>query len=220
MSLKRHYPDFAWSGNKVQPNEIDRYEVYSTSFRAPVISWFGTALGDGTAGDKDLTIVNKLAPYPTSVEARFVGASGTTKGTLTVTGKDQFGVTINETFSLASGSAGTVEGTKVFMEISAGSAELGTASGSVVVAAGTSGTTTLLGLPIKIAGSTDLKLLTWSLGDVQTSAGGATGTVDFYAVPAMDAIKAVGPCSGTVSFTAWVKTSFDFDVDKVDYSNF
>jgi len=220
MSLKRHYPDFAWSGNKVQPNEIDRYEVYSVSFRAPVISWFGTAVGNGTAGAKALTLVNKLAPYPTSVEARFVGAAGTTKGTATLTGKDQFGVTISETLSLASGSAGTVIGTKVFMEISAGSAELGTAAGSCVIAPGTAGTSTLLGLPIKIAGSTDLKLLTWSLGDVQTSAGGATGTVDFYAVPAMHAIKAVGPCSGTVSFTAWVKTSFDFDLDKVDYSNF
>lgn len=220
MSLKRHYPDFAWSGNKVQPNEIDRYEVYSLSFAAPVISWFGTAIGDGTAGDKDLTLVNKLAPYPTSVEARFVGAAGTTKGTATITGKDQFGVTISETLSVASGSAGTAVGTKVFMEISAGSAELGTAAGSCVVCPGTAGTTTLLGLPIKIAGSTDLKLLTWSHGDTQTSAGGATGTVDFYAVPAMDAIKAVSPIVGTVNLTAWIKTSFDFDVDKVDYSNF
>ena len=220
MSLKRHYPDFAWSGNKVQPNEIDRYEVYSLKIEAPIISWFGTVVGDGTAGDKALTLVNKLAPYPTSVEARFVGASGTTKGTATINGKDQFGVSISETLSLASGSAGTVIGTKVFMEISSGSAELGTASGSCVVCPGTAGTTTLLGLPIKIAGSTDLKLLTWSAGDVQTSAGGATGTVDFYAVPAMDAIKAVAPIVGTVNLTAWIKTSYDFDVDKVDYSNF
>ena len=220
MSLKAHYPDIAFSGNRVQPNEIDRYEVYTLNIKAPVISWFGTAVGDGTAGYKALTLVNKLSPYPTSVEARLVGASGTTKGTCVINGKNQFGVSISETLALASGSAGTVIGTNVFMEISSGSAELGTASGSVVVCPGTAGTSTLLGLPVMIGGSTDVKLITWSTGDVQTSAGGATGTVNFYAVPRVHAVKAVGPISGTIDMTAWVKTSYSFPLDKSDHCNF
>jgi len=220
MSLKAHYPDIAFSGNKVQPNEIDRYEVYTLNVKAPVISWFGTAIGNGTAGYKALTLVNKLAPYPTSVEARLVGAAGTTKGTCVINGKDQFGASISETLSLASGSAGTVIGTKVFMEISSGSVELGTAAGSCVVAAGTAGTTTLLGLPIKLGGTSDVKLLTWSDGDTQTSAGGATGTVGGFVNYAMSAVKAVTPISGTIDMTAWVRSSYEFDMDKSDYSNF
>ena len=220
MSLRAYYPDVAFSGNKVQPNEIDRYEVYTVNIKAPVISWFGTAVGDGTAGYKALALVNKLAPYPTSVEARLVGGAGTTKGTCVINGKDQFGVSISETLSLASGSAGTVIGTKVFMEISSGSVELGTAAGSCVVCPGTAGTTTLLGLPVKLGGTADLRLLTWSSGDTQTSAGGATGTVGFYVNTAMSAVKAVGPISGTIDMTAWVKTSYDFPLDKSDHSNF
>jgi hypothetical protein len=209
MSLKSYgeLPGFAFSGDKVQPNEIDRYEVYTLNIKAPVISWFGTAVGDGTTGYKALTIVNKLAPYPTSVEARLVGAAGTTKGTTVINGKDQFGVSISETLSLASGSAGTVVGTKVFMEISSGSANLGTAAGSVVVCPGTAGTTTLLGLPIKLGGTSDVKLITWGAGDTQTPAGGATGTVGGFVDKDMSAIKAVASIVGTVSMTAWVRSS-------------
>jgi hypothetical protein len=222
MSLKSYggLSGVAFSGMKVQPNEIDRYEVYTVNIKAPVISWFGTAVGNGTAGYKGLTIVNKLAPYPTSVEARLVGAAGTTKGTCVINGKDQFGNSISETLSLASGSAGTVIGTKVFMEISSGSAELGTAAGSVVVCPGTAVTTTLLGLPIKLGGTSDLKLLTWSAGDTQTSAGGATGTVAGFANVDMSAVLAPAAIVGTVAFTAWVRSSYDFNLDKNDYCNY
>lgn len=183
MGLKRHYPDIAFSGNKVTPEEIDRYEVYQIVNPSYSSTWFGTWPVAGTAATGTLVVINAIADYPRNLEFALAGSAAGMTGTATIYGYDQFGRYQNEALTFAGASnGGTVVGTKVFASISAGTLAFGTAvgNGTARLGVGTLGTTTLFGLPSKIGGTTDVKLLTkgGSVGALTVNGGTVAAFVD------------------------------------------
>jgi len=164
--LKRHYADIAFSGNKVTPDEIDRYEQYVIMKPTASESYIGTVDPGTVAGT--FVLDNTRLDYPRNLLFAITGPAGGVGGTVTVTGKDQFGVTINETLTVASANGGgTVAGSAVFAEVSLGTYDPngGDNQGTPTlgVAIGTSGDdlTAKFGLPSKIGGTTDIKAITW-----------------------------------------------------------
>lgn len=165
MPLKRHMPDVQFSGNKLTPDEFDQDQQYVITKPTASTGWFGTA---ETASDGTVVAVNTYADYPRNVRVAITGVSGGMGGTVTVTGKDQFGVQHTEAIGFASADGGgTANGTTIFGEVSQMAHELdglgGTAVGTIAVGvqSGTSATGPIFGLPAKLGGTADLKFGTW-----------------------------------------------------------
>ena len=87
--LSKHYPDITFSGNKVQPNEMDRYEIYHIVNPGTTKSWWGTAPVSGTADTQAFVVVNAMAGYPRNMTFTMAGngTSVAVKGTALVNGK-------------------------------------------------------------------------------------------------------------------------------------
>jgi hypothetical protein len=190
--LKKFYPDFRFSSNRVTPDEIDRYEQYVVENPSIDSKWFGTAVGTSTQSPT-FGIINAYADYPRNIRYALVPASGSTAGgTVKVTGLDQFGNVISEQAGLAAtADGGTVIGTAVFSKVTAAVGTLATmnaGNGTFSIGVGTAGTTTVFGLPTKIGGSTDIKNLTGSFNGVGTS---TAGTFVFGGTPSSAASTAV-----------------------------
>ena len=169
MSLSKHDPSFQFSGNLVDPNEIDRYETYPIIKPSASLTFFGTA--EDATGTGALTIDQGRADYPRNLRLGITGVAGGMGGTVAVVGKDQFGSAITESIGFGSAAGGgTAQGSLVFAEVTSaavtGLAGLGgTAIGTIQLGAAisTSGdaTTAKFGLPVKIGGTTDVKRATW-----------------------------------------------------------
>src|SRR3990167_3489410 len=194
----------------ITPDEIDNYVVYNVI--NPTISnvWVGTRKS-GTADVKAVTLTNAILDYPRNLEFSIAGSSVGMAGTLAVTGRDQFGSVISESFGFGSAdNGGTVVGTKVFAHYTTGTVTFGTfagANGTAQLGVGTSGTTALFGLPVRLGGTTDVKLLT------RTNATGAQtvngGTIAAFVNVPMSAVASPADTSCSYSFTAWVKPTFN-----------
>lgn len=192
--LKKHYADIRFGGNKVSPDEIDRYEQYTVINPSIDAQWFGTVAGTQTQTGRVMVAINSLADYPRNVRIAYLGASGSvvnlSSGTLN--GKNQFGVTISESYAgTPAADGGTIIGTAVFAEVTSGTFNMGTGdpgAGTVKVGVGTAGTTTVFGLPTKIGGTTDIKRITGSFNGVGTS---TAGTFVFGGTPSSAAATAV-----------------------------
>src|SRR3990167_3081799 len=192
MSLKRAQPGlrFALSENAVQPDEIDAYEQYVIAFPSYDLKWFGTWPVAGTAATGTLVLINAIADYPRNLEFVLAGTGVGMAGTATIYGTNQFGGSVNEAFGFGSAdNGGTVVGTKIFAQISAGTLLFGTAvgNGTAKLGVGTLGTTTLFGLPAKIGGTTDVKLVSKGGSVGMLTAGG--GTIAQYVDLPQHAIK-------------------------------
>jgi len=211
MPLKRHYIDFqAQSGNKVTPDEIDRYEVYTVV--NPAIR--ATFLGSATAGTVSQAVTvglgNTRLDYPRTVAAVFSG-SASVSGTMTVTGKDQFGVTRSESFGLAQGTqtAGTAHGIIPFAQVSAASVAMGTGvsgTGTVSLGVAIAGTAALFGLPAKIGGTADVKSITWTQDGLAVALNG--GTIGAYVGTANHTFRGTETLAGTMSYQVWYKPTY------------
>ena len=196
----------------VTPDEIDRYEVYTVINPATlnVNQWFGTFPVGGTSSLGTMVVVNAISDYPRNLEFSVTGTGAGMAGTLTATGRDQFGSVIQEVISIGTASnGGTQPGTKVFAQITNGTINFGTAvgNGTARVGLGTTGTTTLFGLPFKVGGTTDLKLLSVVAGTGGVSVNGGT-IAAFINVP-QSAILAPVTTTGTMTITAWVRPTFN-----------
>ena len=192
MSLKRDIPGlrFDLKSYAVQPDEIDRYEQYVIAFPSYSATWFGTWPVAGTAATGTLVLINAIADYPRNLEFVLVGTGVGMAGTATIYGTNQFGGSVNEAFGFGSAdNGGTVVGTKIFAQISAGTLLFGTAvgNGTAKLGVGTLGTTTLFGLPAKIGGTTDVKLVSKGGSVGMLTAGG--GTIAQYVDVPNHAIK-------------------------------
>lgn len=182
--LKKYFPDVRMGGNKVTPDEIDRYENYYVVHPSVSDTFYGTVSTAVTTGAA-IVFTNVRADYPRNILFTMLGVAGGMGGTAVVNGKDQFGVTIQETVSFGSAAGGgTVAGTKVFSQLTSGSvtgvvglggtavgtAKLGVASGTA------SGIANLFGLPVRVQAVGDVKTLTWVNNGTVTAVNGGTIT--------------------------------------------
>lgn len=221
MALKKFYPDVRFGNNKVQPDEVDRYEQYIVMNPSISSTWFGTAVGTSTQSPT-VGLINAIADYPRNIRYVIGVTSGSTGGgTITTTGKNQFGSTVTETVAIpVATNGGTVIGTQVYAEVTAASATLGTmnaGNGTVQLGVGTAGTTTLFGLPTKIGGSTDIKAIRGSFNGVGTSTAGTFvfgGTPSSAAQTTMHAFRApLDVAAGTVHYSVTFRPTFNAEND-------
>jgi hypothetical protein len=217
MSLKMHYPDIAFSGNQVEPEEMDQYTVYSVNRPYPaaaagsITQWFGTAAGTSTTSPT-YGVINLKADYPRNLRMVITCAAGSTKGgTAVFTGKNQFGYNQIESLGIAvAADGGTVVGTKVFAEVSSAVVTMGTSNagvGTVSVAGDVVGTTALFGLPVRLGGTTDVKNICWVQNGAPVSVNG--GTIAAFVDVPTSSIKAVKTVDGTTYCQVWVKSTAD-----------
>jgi hypothetical protein len=212
--LAEHNPEFLFAGAQVTPNEIDRYEHINTGILSVSPTWIGTAAGGTSTQVKALVIINKLLDYPRNLLYSCVGTNDM-GGTWVVNGKDQFGNSITETVANGTVAAGTpafaVAGTQIFAEVTNGTFTyitdaVGNGSARLGVAIGTAGTTAFkLGLLTKIAGSTDVKAITWIKENVPTTLNG--GTIGAYVDAVNHAFTGSAIMAGTEAYKALVKPS-------------
>lgn len=211
--LKRSDYGIAVGGNRITPDESDRYEVYqvvnpSTALLGPL--FVASAGTSGTADVVAAVINNKYPDYPRNVQFALAGSAAGMTGTLTLNGKDQFGSTITEAFTFAGASnGGTVAGTKVFGQFTSGTLAYGTAAGVGTPSISfVPGTACLFGLPVRIAATTDVVHYGMSAGTGPISVGGGTaiGSLISTAVHAFRPFAAFG---GTTNFNVWIKTTYD-----------
>ena len=209
--LGEHFPEFQKGADAaVTPVDIDRYEVYSII--GPMMGTFslGTVVGTQTQA-KTLVFDHVLADYPRNVEVKILPAIvSVAGGTFVLSGKNQFGEVISETFSIASAAnGGTAVGTKVFANFTAGTGTMGTGdagNGTVTVYPASTGTTALFGLPTKVAGSTDLKMLTMGSTGVAKAVNG--GTIGAFIDTTVHAIKAPNTITTPAANTTWIQALY------------
>ena len=214
--LKKHQPEIRFSGNLVTPDEIDAYTVYTVVCPAVVNASVGTAVGTSTqARAIGFASGSRFLDYPRNLRVVVSVASGSTKGgTLAVVGKDQFGQAISESLAVAvAADGGTTEGTKVFMEVTAGTFTFGTANagnGTCEVGCGIVGTTALFGLPVKLGAAANIRRYNWTANNVSVPVG--TIGADQYDLT-LHAVKAWKTMAGTEAFQVWVKSTYNAEYD-------
>lgn len=186
MALKNHEPAIPFAGEKITPDEMGYDQFYMVINPSIDSSWFGTVSGTQTQTGKVLVLKCAFADYPRNLRLTYVGASGSVVNlaTGTINGLDQFGSTISETYAgTPAADGGTIVGTAVFSKVTSGTFNLGTGDagpGTVSVGVGTGGTTTKFGLPSRLGGTTDIKLITGAFNGVGTS---TMGTFVFGGTP-------------------------------------
>ena len=211
INLKAHHPDIAFGGAKVGADEVDFYHTYHIN--CPSVN--ATAVATAAVIATTVTLVENLSALmdcPRNLRLQLAGGttSGTYGGTIVVTGLDQFGNAISETFSVATAvNGGNAIGTKVFAKFTAGT---GTLAGDTAIATanlgyGTAGTTTLYGLPFKIGGTGDIVNIAWATSHVihpiKSNRLGSLVNVGMHAV--------CGPVdnAGTALGVIWAKSTYD-----------
>lgn len=209
--FKISQPGLRFAAEKISPDEIDRYEVVTIQ-PGTQNSWFflGTS---GTADTPALVLAQRLADWPRNLLFSITGSSVGQAGSLDVNGRDQFGSPISETIGFGSAdNGGTTSGTKVFRQVDSGTIRYGTfagANGTSRLGFDVAGTATLLGLPVKIGGTTDVVSI--AVKNMTTAIGSSVngGTIAAFVNVPMHAIKSPTPLNGTQAIVAWVKTTFD-----------
>ena len=178
-ALGDHFPAFQkGAGGAVSPADQDEYKQF-------VFANIATgALGTRTnAAAGAFVFDNVLLDYPRNIHLIMLGEAAGMGGSAIVYGVDRWGNAINETFTIGSANGGgTVAGTRIFTKITSGSITSidgggGTAIGTCTIgyAVGTSATAKMwLGLPTKIGGTADVKMLTYIKNFVVTPLGGGT----------------------------------------------
>lgn len=210
-SLKKNFPELQFGGYKVSPDEVDRYEQYVILNPTTSATWIGTASGGTSTQAKAYVLTNVRLDYPRNLSVSVTGTANI-GGSAYIVGKNQFGVTINETIGFGTAAAGTPaaanEGTKVFASVSAGTfTYAGVGNGSASLGVGTTEGSVVFGLPTKIKSTSDVKLITWSKENVVTTFGG--GTLAAQVSTAQHAIVGTAALGGTESYVVLFKTTYD-----------
>ena len=209
--LKRNEPALMFGGAQVTPDEIDQYTVYQVVNPGTSAAWFGAPAAGSLSGVKAIVITNAISDYPRNllVTVAATGSVTAIAGTATVNGKDQFGSVISETIvASAAAATATGQGTKVFAQITSGTYSYGTNSVAGTATIGFStGTSTLFGLPVKIAGTKDVVLLSHNAGTGVVTVNG--GTIGAYVNATMHAIQPAATLTGTEAITVWVESNYN-----------
>ena len=164
IGLGKHEPYLAWGG-KIQPSEIQdvKQAVYLKVAGSDSAILNACALGSVTSATGTITL--GYPDYPRNLMVSFKETGGTVaKATATVTGKDQFNKVISEEYACLELGTVSVTGTKVFGQITAISAVVGSyGTGAVDLRVGypVGAASAKFGLPNKISAATDVKRVTW-----------------------------------------------------------
>lgn len=195
----------------ISPDEIDRYETTTMCPSGAVTALIGTTAVGGTSAVSAVVAVSALPDWPRNVEFAVTGTGAGMAGTLVYNARDQFGSIYQETLAVATASnGGTVSGTKVMAQFTSGTVSFGTAvgNGTTRIGLGTVGTTALLGLPYRLGGTTDVKMLSWTVGTGAVSVGG--GTIAAFVDVPNSAIKSPFNIPvGSTTITVWSKPTFN-----------
>ena len=209
--LKGHLHALNVSGGHfaVTPDEIDRYEVFNFVNAGTVANWWASAGTSGTADTVALAIINRIPDYPRSVQFALAGSAAGMTGTLDINGRDQFGGSITEALTFAGASnGGTVAGTRVFAQVTGGTLRYGTAAGVGTPAIGfVPGTACLLGLPVRLQGTTDVVHIGMAAGTGAITVNG--GTIASFVNSPMSAVRAPAALTGTQAISVWVTPTFN-----------
>ena len=159
--MSKNFPGFAHDLTRVKPRDIDE-EIQYCIIKPGCGTAAVVADTDGSAAAGTFAV--NEPDYPRSIAVAWCDASGTTLvGTAIISGKNQFGDVISETFVNTSGGTTHVQGTKVFGYF--GTCTLthanGAAGDTITVGYGTALGTARFGLPNKVSGSADVKRVTW-----------------------------------------------------------
>lgn len=206
-------------GVKISPDEIDRYEEYTVINPSIDSQWFGTADGTQTQTGRAVSVINGYADYSRNLRIVYIAESGSVANLSsgTINGKNQFGVTISEAYAgTPAVNGGTIIGTAVFSQVTSGTMNWGTGdagAGTVKIGVGTAGTTTVFGLPTKIAATSDIKRIRGSFNGVGTSTAGTFvfgGTPSSAASTAVHGFKAPRDVqAGTIVYSVLYKPTYD-----------
>lgn len=180
--LKKHMPDVRFSGNKVTPDEQDKYTRTYIIHPTASATWFGTAAA-GSAGEAvAFVMLNQQADYPRTPLVTVTNSSGSIcVGSAYIVGTDQFGKTLTETIALSGTQTTLKAGTGIYKTITAGTVTYGTATeedgtATLGVAIGTtSGQVARFGLGQKLGAAGDVKMITWINNG--TATGLSAGTI-------------------------------------------
>lgn len=175
--LERDLPGFANRQFRVTPDQLDRYETYQVTYPTTSATWFGTTTVGTALTARALVLINRTADYPRNLAASVTG-SADIGGTFVVNGYDFYGNVISETLTIGTtANGGTTAGTNVFAVVTSGTFNLNATSvgnGTPRLGVDTIGTTVKFGLPARIAGSADVKAITWLANGTNTTVNGGT----------------------------------------------
>ena len=209
--LKIHYPDVAFSQNKVTPDEMDMRHQYAVLKPSIGTAAVGTMAAGTVSGA--MTLVNVACDYPRNLLFTVVGPAGGVGGTCTIVGKDQFGRTQTESIAFASANAGgTVAGTAVFDTVTSATyypnGGDNTSTATLGYAFGTAAALKFwLGLPIKIAAAGDVKRITYIKNGVVTALTG--GTISTYVSTTTHAICGTEILAATSDYVVDILSSYN-----------
>lgn len=207
--LKDRFPEFAFGGYKVSPDELDRYELVYVLNPQTSATWFGTTAAGTSTEAKAMVVDNRLADFPRNLSGGVAGSSDM-GGVWVVNGKSQFGETISETITIGTAAnGGTTAGTKVFSSVTSGTFTFATAIGSGTPKLGvvTAGASVIFGLPAKVAGSADVKAITWVNNGTPTAING--GTIGAYVNSSVHGFRGTADVALTDRYMVWYKPTYD-----------
>jgi len=221
--LKKHEPSFRFNSNKVTLDEINKREQYIVSDPGYSSSYIGTAAGGTSTQAKALVLINAAMDYPRNVLYSCVGTADI-GGTWTINGTDQFGVSVTETVGSGTAAAGTpafgIAGTQIFDTVTSGTftvAGVGAGSAAIGQCIGTGATDKCwFGLPGKLGALADVKTITWTDEDAQTTLSGGTLATAVHINTTTHAFGGTETVEGTqtyvVSFLSTYNSEYDDNV--------
>jgi hypothetical protein len=207
IGLGKYEPYLAWGG-KIRPSEIDelRQFVYLKPSANDSAIMNSCALGSKTSATG--TITSAYPDYPRSLLVSFKETGGTVfKGTVTVTGKNQFGEPVSEGFGCVSLGTTGVAGSRVFNEVTAVSAVVGSfGTGAVDARIGFAiGTPSAkLGLFTKVGAVNNVRKVVW-VDNATIKTGTVTVDTANHAIAPADAIDAQD------DYLVWVAPDYKSD---------
>jgi len=212
--LGEHFPEFQGGGAQVYSGDIDRYGLYQII--GPMMGTFSWGTVTGTNAQTKTVVFDQVyTDYPRNVEVKILPASGSVAGgTFTLTGKNQFGEPVSESFAIGTAAnGGTAVGTKVFAFLGTCTGTVGTGdagASTITVYPASTGTTALFGLPAKIASTLDVKMISFGSTGVAKAVNG--GTIGAFVDIVNHAIKAPNtittPAANATWINVWYKTTW------------